>query len=232
VLLAAAAMLTVAIRRGSFLAAACLSAPALIGGAMAAAGRRWHFYEFAPFASLLLLCGTAALGCDLAASRARWPWHIVAGAAAAVVLAVQGSRFAGAVRHYGFVALPQLRFVQSDFAALAAAARCGAYVDVDSPVHTNYILLVELTWRGVPLQWSPISWQRIVGYRPWSPPTYERLAPLRIIARDGPLPEGGERVLQTKQYDLIRMPDERCDVPPPLAIHDGAQTLKRSEKSG
>jgi hypothetical protein len=216
VLLVAAAMVAVAIRRGAFLAAACLSTPVLIGSVMAAAGMRWHFYELGPLASLLLLCGTAALWCDLAAAHARWPWRTVAGAAVAIVLAVQGSRFAGAVHHYGFVALPQLRFVQSDFAALAAAARCGTYVDVDSFVGTNYLLLVELTWRGVPLQWSPISWQRILGYRPWPPPTYERLAPLRIIARDGPLPEGGERVLQTRQYDLIRMPGDAgpCMSPP------------------
>jgi hypothetical protein len=68
-------------------------------------------------------------------------------------------------------------------------------------------MLIEMSWRGVPgLQWGPKSWNVLVGYRRWPPPTYEHLAPLRVVKRGEAVPPGSTLLVRTRQLDLIRVP--------------------------
>ena len=58
--------------------------------------------------------------------------------------------------------------------------------------------------RGIPLQWSASSWRPILGYRPWRPPAYPQLAPLRIVMRHDKRYLAAAPILQTTQFALVR----------------------------
>jgi hypothetical protein len=67
--------------------------------------------------------------------------------------------------------------------------------------------MVELGRRGIPLQWTERSWKPVLGYRPWPVPTHETPAPLRIVVRPGDGGRaGGDVVLRTTQFELLRRP--------------------------
>ena len=65
-------------------------------------------------------------------------------------------------------------------------------------------LLIELSWRGVALQWSAESWRLVLGYRSWPAPAYARAAPFILTARGAPVPADAAPVLETRQYGLFR----------------------------
>jgi len=206
VLGAAALALMVAVGRRAAVGGAFILGPLLVAAIMAVLGR-WHFYQLAPILPVLAIVGIVALSGQLWSERAAWPWRALAAAALAIAVALQVPRFAGAVRLYGFTALPELRFVRGEIDRLAAAiGTCGAYVDMRWHIHVKMFIMVELGWRGVPLQWSPDAWNMLLWYRRWPPPTYEQVAALRIMRRGDTAPAGSELVVQTRQLDLVRVP--------------------------
>jgi hypothetical protein len=206
-LVACALIAGLALQRGAKLGGAFVLGTLLLGTIVAVAGR-WTFAQVFAFLPLGVMCGAVALCCHLV-PQGGWPVRALAAGATAVLIALQGPRVVGAVRHYAFIDLPELRFVRSDADALAAAITAcgGAYVDLDWHSHMSIYVLNEMSWRGVPgLQWGPRSWNPLVAYRRWPVPTYEHLAPLRIVKRGDAGPPGSTLVVRTRQLDAIRVP--------------------------
>jgi hypothetical protein len=192
-------------------AAATLIAPLVLLGALGAADLRWQAMNFIGLYGPLLLGGTAALADALARRRPR-SW-MAAGVLVVLVAAVASHlpRFWATAAFHGGAGTPAVhRFSARETEALAAAIRReggSALVDTGGGPHFAIFLLVELGRRGIPLQWTEQAWKPILGYRPWPAPTYSTRAPLRIVTRTAEgAPAGGESVLRTTQYELLRQP--------------------------
>jgi hypothetical protein len=192
-------------------AAATLIAPLALLGVLGAADLRWQAMNCIGMYVPLLLCGTATLA-DTLARRAPRSW--LARCLPILLVAVVVShlpRFAAtAAFHGGRDTPPLFRFSAVETEALAAAIlREGgtAIVDTGSEPHFGIFLLVEMGRRGIPLQWSPESWNRILAYRHWPVPTYSEPAPLRIVVRTDPRGAHGDPILRTTQFELRREPD-------------------------
>jgi len=101
---------------------------------------------------------------------------------------------------------PLTRFALSETEQLAAAIGSHAVmIDVDAPDPSlSTFLMVELGWRGVPLQFSERSWRHVMGYRPWPLPSYPEAAPFLIIKRSSLNVGPDKLVVRTAQFDLLR----------------------------
>jgi hypothetical protein len=170
VALAVAGAVVIAIRRGAVLGGAFALAPMLVGVPMALAGKRGELYQYGPVIAVFVLCGVAATWAAVDGEAKPGLARRWAGVAFAVVALLQLNRFPLAIRDLGYAAQPELRFVQGDFAALEAAiGRCGALVDVDGSTKVNLALLIELSWRGVPLRISRLAGTRLRNAGPVRP---------------------------------------------------------------
>lgn len=114
-------------------------------------------------------------------------------------------RFFGAVSRYGGDETPVMaRFSKSSFDHLAEVIG-NEPVDVDIPIPQSALaVLAELGRRGITLQWSPRSWNAVLGYRPWAPPHYLRRGTFRLTTRkESKVPRAAYEFL-SPQYRLIR----------------------------
>jgi hypothetical protein len=190
--------------------AALLIGPLLLLVCLYAADLRWHAMIFIGTYGAMLLCGSAAMF-DATAGRdhRRWIRPTVLG----ILVLCIGShvpRFAATAAYHGGVNTPPLfRFSSAETEALASAIQReggSAMVDTGEAPHFSIFLMVELGWRGIPLQWAEQSWKQILGYRPWAVPKYPQVAPLRIVVRSDKGPGSEAAIFRTTQFELRRQP--------------------------
>jgi len=160
------------------------------------------FYPLTLGAAALLLDGARPRIAPKLATRG-----LVVGLTALLVLStgLRLPRFVGSVDRYvgtGTRTLPPFSLVEMDALATAVGSE-PVWIDVDEP-HLALVALVELSRRGIEMQWGPRAWFHVASYRGWPPPESAMPAPLSLESVDEPPGDRSVVVYQTPHYRLVR----------------------------
>jgi hypothetical protein len=166
-------------------------------------GQTWITYQIVGTLFPYALCGMAYLSDEPPVASKRALLVVIMTATAAFV-ATRVPRLWGAIDRYVWHVPDQQRYAASDFEKIAAIVGPDIIeINLREPLPA-IAALVEFGRRGMNVQWSPQSWNTILAYRRWPPPTYATPAGFRLTHRSEAARDG-EVVLETPQYRLWRV---------------------------
>jgi hypothetical protein len=173
--------------------------------ALGALTARYAAYQFAGITGSFGLCAAAYLFDDAKVNQARLGVSAAIAVTCLLLIVARVPRTLNSLATYVFRPPAAQIYKERDFAGLAADAN-GKPVLVDIRDNLSAIAtLVELSRRGVNLQWTPAAWKVIVGYRPWPTPNYE-VSPAMILEDKRGQADPERLIYENSQLRLSRLP--------------------------
>jgi hypothetical protein len=187
-------------------------APLLLITALRIGDCKWIAYQLVGVPYPLALCATAYLLDEVQTNRRRL--MIVSGLLVVLILP-RVPHMVGMLHRY--VLSPEARFQYklADFDALAKTiGRQTVECDADD-VNTALPVMLEFGRRNVNVQWSPDSWNVILGYRQWPVPHYQVKPDYQLDSREMQAHPRRKRVdapiTSTERYLLYRCHSPAAD---------------------